>query len=91
MSTNLRNPADRRDYPARWTMRRGKELFREIDERSADGSEELLSVSHITGITPRSQKNVTMFQSESLVGYKICRPGDIAANTMWTWPAAIGV
>ena len=91
MSTNLRNPADRRDYPARWTMRRGKELFREIDERSADGSEELLSVSHITGITPRSQKNVTMFQSESLVGYKICRPGDIAANTMWTWQGAIGV
>lgn len=91
MSTNLRNPADRRDYPARWTMRRGKVLFREIDERSADGSEELLSVSHITGITPRSQKNVTMFQSESLVGYKICRPGDIAANTMWTWQGAIGV
>ena len=91
MSTNLRNPADRRDYPARWTMRRGKELFREIDERSVDGSEELLSVSHITGITPRSQKNVTMFQSESLVGYKICRPGDIAANTMWTWQGAIGV
>lgn len=91
MSTNLRNPADRRDYPAQWTMRRGKELFREIDERSADGSEELLSVSHISGITPRSQKNVTMFQSESLVGYKICRPGDIAANTMWTWQGAIGV
>ena len=91
MGTDVRNPADRRRYPSRWPMRRGKELFKEIDERSPDGSEELLSVSHITGITPRSEKNVTMFQSESLVGYKICRRNDIAANTMWTWQGAIGV
>ena len=32
-----------------------------------------------------------MFMSESLVGYKICREGDIAANTMWMWQGAIGV
>lgn len=91
MSTNLFNPADKRSYPSRWPMRRGKQLFRVIDERSEDGSEELLSVSHITGITPRSQKNVTMFKAESLVGYKLCQVGDIAANTMWTWQGAIGV
>jgi len=48
-------------------------------------------VSHITGITPRSQKNVNMFMSESLVGYKVCHIGDIAANTMWMWQGAIGV
>ena len=91
MSTNLFNPADKRSYPARWPLIRGKQLFQEIDERSKDGKEELLSVSHITGITPRSQKNVTMFQAESLVGYKLCKIGDIAANTMWTWQGAIGV
>lgn len=91
MSTNLFNPADKRSYPARWPLIRGKQLFQEIDERSKDGTEELLSVSHITGITPRSQKNVTMFQAESLVGYKLCKIGDIAANTMWTWQGAIGV
>lgn len=62
-----------------------------IDERSNKGTEDLLSVSHITGITPRSQKNVTMFKSESLIGYKLCQIGDIAANTMWTWQGAIGV
>ena len=90
MSTNLFNPADKRSYPARWPLIRGKQLFQEIDERSKDGTEELLSVSHITGITPRSQKNVTMFQAESLVGYKLCKTGDIAANTMWTWQGAIG-
>ena len=91
MSTNLFNPSDKRKYPSRWPLYRGKQLFRVIDNRSSEGTEELLSVSHITGITPRSQKNVTMFQAESLIGYKICQVGDIAANTMWTWQGAIGV
>lgn len=77
--------------PADWSSFRGKHLFYETNERSETGSEELLTVSHKTGITPRSQKNVNMFMSESLVGYKICREGDIAANTMWMWQGAIGV
>ena len=91
MSTNLFNPIDKRKYPSRWPLYRGKQLFRVIDERSHEGTEDLLSVSHITGITPRSQKNVTMFKSESLIGYKLCQMGDIVANTMWTWQGAIGV
>lgn len=91
MSMNYDNPSDRRKYPERWAVKGGKCLFDTIDLRSEDGSEELLSVSHLTGITPRSQKNVTMFMSESLVGYKKCEIGDIAANTMWTWQGAIGV
>lgn len=77
--------------PADWSNYRGKHLFYETNERSETGSEELLTVSHKTGVTPRSQKNVNMFMSESLVGYKICRKGDIAANTMWMWQGAIGV
>ena len=80
MSTNLFNPSDRRSYPSRWPLYRGKQLFQVIDNRSKNGTEELLSVSHLTGITPRSQKNVTMFQAESLIGYKLCKVGDIAAN-----------
>ena len=32
-----------------------------------------------------------MFMAESLVGYKICRVNDMAANTMWMWQGAIGV
>ena len=77
--------------PEDWSNYRGKHLFYETNERSETGSEELLTVSHKTGITPRSQKNVNMFMSESLVGYKVCREGDIAANTMWMWQGAIGV
>lgn len=79
------------EIPAHWKIQRGKALFKETEARSADGSEELLTVSQYTGITPRSQKNVTMFEALSLEGYKICEIGDIAANTMWLWAGAIGI
>jgi type I restriction enzyme, S subunit len=77
--------------PAHWEEKRAKYLFREVDERSTSGQEELLSVSHVTGVTPRRQKNVTMFMAESYVGHKLCRPGDLVINTMWAWMAALGV
>lgn len=77
--------------PEHWDIRRAKYLFRESDDRSATGTEELLSVSHITGITPRSQKNVSMFLAESTVGHKLCLPDDVVVNTMWAWMAALGV
>jgi type I restriction enzyme, S subunit len=77
--------------PSHWNLLRAKCLYREVDVRSVTGQEELLSVSHLTGVTPRSQKTVTMFLAESNVGYKICRPGDIAINTMWAWMGALGV
>lgn len=79
------------ELPVHWGLRRAKYLFREIDERSQTGKEELLSVSHITGVTPRSQKSVTMFLAESNVGHKICRPDDVVINTLWAWMAALGV
>ena len=78
------------DVPAHWDLRRFKFFYREVDERSSTGSEELMSVSHKTGVTPR-KRNVTMFLAESNVGYKLCRPGDIVINTMWAYMAALGV
>ena len=80
-----------RAVPVDWEMVRGKGLFVETNARSTTGEEELLTVSQYTGVTPRSQKNVNMFEAESLEGYKICKVGDIAANTMWLWAGAIGV
>ena len=79
------------EVPAHWNLRPAKWYFREVDERSGTGWEELLSVSHITGVTPRSEKNVTMFEAESNAGHKLCRPGDLVINTMWAWMAALGV
>lgn len=77
--------------PAHWGQLRAKCLFREVDERSITGKEELLSVSHLTGVTPRRLKTVTMFLAESNVGHKVCRPGDLVINTLWAWMAALGV
>ena len=79
------------EIPDNWIMKRGKAIFIETNNRSINGTEELLTVSQYTGITPRSQKNVNMFEAETLEGYKICNVGDIAANTMWLWAGAIGV
>lgn len=79
------------EIPAHWEVRRAKYLFREVAERSIDGTEELLSVSHITGVTPRNQKNITMFKAESYAGHKTCRCGDLVVNTMWAWMGALGV
>jgi type I restriction enzyme, S subunit len=76
--------------PEHWDEQRAKVFFREVDERSRTGEEELLSVSHLTGVTPRSQKKVTMFKAASYVGSKLCRPGDIVINTLWAWMAALG-
>jgi type I restriction enzyme, S subunit len=79
------------EIPAHWEERPAKHFMQEVDERSETGAEELLSVSHVTGVTPRSEKNVTMFMAESYEGSKLCRPGDLVINTMWAWMAALGV
>jgi type I restriction enzyme S subunit len=77
--------------PAHWIPLRAKYLYTEVDERSSTGTEERLSVSHLTGVTPRSEKTITMFEAETYVGHKICRPGDMVINTMWAWMGALGV
>ena len=40
--------------PEHWNVIRAKYLFKEVEERSVLGNEELLSVYHLTGVTPRS-------------------------------------
>jgi type I restriction enzyme S subunit len=77
--------------PEHWEVEKGLRYFVETEDRSLKGDEELLSVSHLTGVTPRSEKNITMFMAESYEGSKLCEVGDIAINTMWAWMAALGV
>lgn len=78
------------EIPAHWTAVRSKFVFVEVDERSKTGDEELLTVSHITGVTSRSEKNVNMFMAETLEDYKKCKAGDLIVNTMWAWMGALG-
>lgn len=77
--------------PAHWGVLRSKWLLPERDLRSDSGEEELLTVSHITGVTPRSEKDVAMFEAETTEGYKLCEPGDLVINTLWAWMGAMGV
>jgi type I restriction enzyme S subunit len=76
--------------PVHWKVVRNKTVFREVSDLSCDGTEELLTVSHLTGVTPRSEKAVTMTEAESLVGYKRVKPGDLVINTLWAWMGALG-
>ena len=78
------------EIPEHWEVKRTKYIFKEIDERSANGNEELLSVSHLTGVTPRSEKSVTMI-AEDYTGSKTCQKNDLIMNIMWAWMGALGV
>jgi type I restriction enzyme S subunit len=77
--------------PKHWQIFRAKVLFREVDERSVTGAEELLSVSHISGVRRRSELNANMFLAKSNKGHKLCRPNDLVINTMWAWMGALGI
>ncbi len=79
------------EIPAHWETERARWLFKERDERSDTGEEDLLTVSHLTGVTLRSEKDVNMFEAATKEGYKICLSGDLVINTMWAWMGAMGV
>ena len=83
------------NYPAHWQLLRIKYLFTEIDERSETGSEELLSVSHYTGVTLKKEslENEDDFitNAESLEGYKRVAKGDLVINIMLAWNGSLGI
>jgi len=79
------------EIPEGWEVKKNKYIFFEVDERSKDGKEELLSVSHMTGVTPRSEKNVNMFMAEDYTGSKTCSKDDLVINIMWAWMGAMGI
>ncbi len=77
--------------PSTWSVLRNKYLMREVRQTSATGHEELLSVSHLTGVAPRATMAVTITMAESTVGYKLVEPDDLVINTLWAWMGALGV
>lgn len=83
------------EFPAHWEVVRIKNLFQEIDHRSETGSEELLSVSHYTGVTLKREslenEDDHLTNAESLVGYKIVQKGDLVINIMLAWNGSLGI
>lgn len=68
--------------PSSWNIRRLKYILQERNERSIDGSEELLSVSQYYGVIPSSENKMRTMQAESLVGYKKVYIGDLVFNKL---------
>jgi type I restriction enzyme S subunit len=82
------------EIPEHWETIRLQHLFKEQDIRSVSGEEDLLSVSHYTGVTKRKDKfssGELITNAESLVGYKIVNPGDLVMNIMLAWNGSLGV
>lgn len=83
------------NFPAHWKVLRIKNLFQEIDNRSETGSEELLSVSHYTGVTLKREslenEDDHISNAESLVGYKLVEKNDLVINIMLAWNGSLGI
>lgn len=83
------------EFPAHWEVLRIKNLFQEMDSRSETGNEELLSVSHYTGVTLKREslenEDDYLTNAESLVGYKLVQQGDLVINIMLAWNGSLGI
>ncbi|MBE9002611.1 restriction endonuclease subunit S [Nostoc sp. LEGE 12447] len=75
------------EIPSHWKLRKAKYLWRELEERSVSGDEQLLSVSQYSGIIPRDEDS----RSESLIDYKRCEPNDLVVNIMLAWMGSLGI
>lgn len=81
------------EIPEGWEIRRIKTLFKEINERSFDGLEDLLSVSQYTGVTKKSdnvEEGDLLTNASTLEGYKIVKEGDLVSNIMLAWNGSLG-
>lgn len=81
------------EIPEGWEVRRIKTLFKETNERSFNGSEDLLSVSQYTGVTRKSDKveeGDLLTNASTLEGYKIVKKGDLVSNIMLAWNGSLG-
>jgi type I restriction enzyme S subunit len=83
------------EFPSHWEVLRIKNLFQEMENRSETGSEELLSVSHYTGVTLKREslenEDDHLTNAESLVGYKLVEKQDLVINIMLAWNGSLGI
>ncbi|MBU6161489.1 MAG: restriction endonuclease subunit S, partial [Myxococcales bacterium] len=70
------------EIPAHWEVVRIKCLLREIDERSASGSEQLLSMRMHYGLVPFADHFTRAPQAATLIGFKVVRVGQLVVNRM---------
>ena len=68
--------------PAHWEIRRSRFVFRETDQRSADGHETHLSMTQSHGLIPSRDLDRRRLHSASYTGGKLVRAGDLVLNRL---------
>jgi type I restriction enzyme S subunit len=68
--------------PEHWEVLRCRYIFREVDKRSSDGSEQHLSMSQRLGLVPSDLVANRTLVSESYAGGKLCEVGDLVLNRL---------
>ena len=66
------------DIPEHWEVRSTKHLFREVDHRSATGTEVLLSLRMYQGLVPHNEVSKIPITAQALVGFKKVKCGQIS-------------
>jgi len=77
--------------PENWRTCRAKGLFREVDVRSTDGAEVLLSLRVQLGLVPHNDVASQRVPTDALIGYKLVRPGQVVMNRMRAATGLFGV
>lgn len=70
------------EVPAHWEVKRCRYIFREVDKRSSDGSEQHLSMSQRLGLVPSDLVENRTLVSESYAGGKVCEVEDLVLNRL---------
>ncbi len=81
------------EIPEHWEVKRIKYLFKEINERSDSGNEDLLSVSQYTGVTLTSEsieEGDIITNAATLEGYKKVKKHHLVTNIMLAWNGSLG-
>ncbi len=70
------------EVPEHWDVKRCRYIFREVDKRSLDGSEQHLSMSQKLGLVPSHLVDNRTLVSESYAGGKLCEVNDLVLNRL---------
>jgi len=70
------------EIPKHWEIEKVKYVFKEINERSETGEEELLSLSKYQGVIPKSSLEERAGMAKTLVGYKKVYQNNLVINKM---------
>lgn len=73
------------DVPSHWKIVRNRFLFKKFNERTETGNEPLLSLTKSRGLILQSEATTKEASANTLVGYKICKVGQIVMNKLQAW------